>query len=470
MTSRSSLLDIIVAGVVSVPLRNFAEDVSAIVNYQFIDEIFHYPQFKVIEGGDYQTWDPKITTPPGLYYLTAAYTKLFNLDPTLENARHFNYIGGLVLTSLVYLIRQRSRAPGFTSTSIFLNPILALFYSLYYTDVWASTFVVAAYAVIVFKPYKSYILTAWISATLGLASLLFRQTNIAWCVFLLAVLIDDKVKDEDLYNYEHGHGDIVTFVKTALKNFGIVIPYAIVGALFLTFVYVNGGIALGDKEHHVVMPHLAQLCYCATFITIFTLPIWFSFDIFSDYITDNLFSVPALFFNAAWIPTLFMVIKNFTIIHPFVLADNRHYTFYIVRNFIIRSENSRLELIPVYHFSFYILYKLFIQNSNIGEKEKRSVASPMLFVFYLFATAVSVILSPLFEPRYYILPFIIFRLFVRPLDEPVFKQYYLKKYNTAIRYVGEVVWLWLWTQAIYTIFLRISFQWADIEELQRIIW
>lgn len=470
MSSISSLLDILAALASTVAIRKYFDDISAVVNYQFIDELFHYPQFHVIYEGDYHSWNPKITTPPGLYYLTMFLLKLLKLDPTLENARFINYLGGCVLVSLVYLIRQKVRSPGFTSASTVLNPLLTIFYSLYYTDVWSTTIIVAAYAVIVYRPFNSYIITAWLSAFIGLISLTFRQTNIAWCIFLLAIIIDDKIKDADLYKYQHGHGDFLTFMKTAVKSVSIVVPYAIVGGLFLCFVYVNGGVPLGDKDNHILVPHLAQLCYCATFITLFTVPIWFSFDIFNDYVTDNLFSSQALFFNAAWIPTLYVIVQNFTIIHPFLLADNRHYTFYLVRKFITRSESSRLELIPIYHFSFYVIYKLFIQSSNVGQKNNRSEASPILFIFYIFSTLVSVALSPLIEPRYYILPYLFFRLLVRPSDQPIFSNSYLKKYNTALRYIGEIVWLWFWTQTIYTIFLEYTFPWADLDTPQRIIW
>jgi hypothetical protein len=31
------------------------------------DEVFHVRQAQVYCSGDFQTWDPKITTPPGLY-------------------------------------------------------------------------------------------------------------------------------------------------------------------------------------------------------------------------------------------------------------------------------------------------------------------------------------------------------------------------------------------------------------------
>lgn len=474
MSLAETLLDSAVAGIVALPIRQFVEDVSTEVDYQFIDEVFHFPQFETINSGDFTTWDPKITTPPGLYYLSALYSKIFNVEPTLGNMRFFNFVGSIFLIAVLILIRFKSREPGFSTAAIYLNPLLSIFYSLYYTDVWATAIVVAAYGVIVWKPFNCYLATSILSAALGLLSLAFRQTNIAWCLFLLAVLIDSKAKDDNLYKYEEGFGDVITFVKVGVKNLAITVPYAVVGLLFLGFTYFNGGVALGDKENHVLVPHLAQLCYCVTFITVFTLPIWVSFDFLLGYVKANLLTVSGLVFNAAWIPLLTVVVQGFTIIHPFVLADNRHYTFYIVKNFIISSDTARFRLIPLYHFSFYVVFKLFQQNSNICRDKdnsfRRTAASPNTYYAFLLCTALSVCLSPLFEPRYYILPYIFFRLFVRPVASPVLNLSLLQHYNLQIRYAGEVLWLWFWSQAIYIVFLQFTFEWDDLTHLQRIIW
>lgn len=446
------LLDIVVTAIVGLPLQQFVLDVSEQVNYSFIDEIFHYPQFQTLLGGDYTTWNPKITTPPGLYYLTASYCKIFNLEGSLSDIRYFNYIGGILIGICAILIRNKIKNPGFASGIILLNPLLSLFYSLYYTDVWSSFFIIAALTVIIWKP-KGFVFTSVISSIICLISLTFRQTNIAWSLFLMIYLIDMRIKED-----KQDDSDVITFFKTSIKNFGILVPYAIVGALFMTFVYLNGGIALGDKENHILVPHLAQVCYCVTFLTVFSMPIWISIGTIFEYLTVNFLTLSGLIFNAAWIPILFMMIQGFTIIHPFILADNRHYVFYIVRNFIVRTETSRYELLPVYHFSFYIVYRLL---KNRG-----------MIVFYAFmgCMSISVMLSPLFEPRYYILPYIIFRLLAKPIEIPLLNLSVLHKHNTSIRYVGEILWLWFWTQALYIVFLQFTFSWDTEAELQRIIW
>lgn len=474
MSISETLLDITISGLAILPLQQFVEDVASQVNYQFIDEIFHYPQLKKIIRGDYTTWDPKITTPPGLYYLTALYSKLFNVECTLANMRYFNLIGGIYITILAILIRSKLSSPGFSSAAIFLNPLMTIFYSLYYTDIWASAMILTSLTIIVLRPMNNNYLTSALSAFFGLISLSFRQTNIMWCAFAATVLIDFICKDENQYKYEEGFEDFKTFVKTGFKNIVVLIPWILVGLAFIGFVYINGGVALGDKENHILVPHLAQLNYCVTFIALFTLPIWISVDSIISYFSDNFFNSKGLFFNAFWIPFLFNVIMNFTIIHPFVLADNRHFTFYIVKNFIIRTESSKFELIPIYHVSYYVIYKLFMENCNIDKTKnnnyKRTIASPNLLYSFFACTALSIVFSPLFEPRYYILPYIVFRIFVKPTDSPLLNFWIFKDYNLKIRYVGECLWLWFWTQAIYLIFLQFTFEWPDLPELQRVIW
>ncbi|KAL8483882.1 hypothetical protein ACS0TY_026534 [Phlomoides rotata] len=38
-----------------------------------MDEIFHVPQVQQYCRGNFGSWDPMITTPPGLYFLSLAY-------------------------------------------------------------------------------------------------------------------------------------------------------------------------------------------------------------------------------------------------------------------------------------------------------------------------------------------------------------------------------------------------------------
>merc|ERR1712037_344948 len=45
------------------------------------------------------------------------------------------------------------------------------------------------------------------------------------------------------------------------------------------------------------------------------------------------------------------LVVKFTLVHPYILADNRHYTFYVWRKFLAKSLAHRIALVPIYAFS-----------------------------------------------------------------------------------------------------------------------
>jgi alpha-1,2-glucosyltransferase len=143
--------------------------------------------------------------------------------------------------------------------------------------------------------------------------------------------------------------------------------------------------------------------------------------------------------------TTLIVIKYNTIIHPFTLADNRHYVFYIFRYSILRHPLIRYSLGPIYLICGYLAYltlcpqlitptpqsqtasqerktpKEIIKERRERESRARVVkeqpegpTTSFLLIFVL-STALSLITAPLVEPRYFIIPWVIWRLHVPPL-------------------------------------------------------
>ena len=80
---------------------------SKVVPYQFIDEKFHINQTITYLNGNWRQWDPKITTPPGLYVLGWIFHKM--VKPickswsTLTILRLVNLVGGIFILPLVVL-------------------------------------------------------------------------------------------------------------------------------------------------------------------------------------------------------------------------------------------------------------------------------------------------------------------------------------------------------------------------------
>lgn len=132
-----------------------------------------------------------------------------------------------------------------------------------------------------------------------------------------------------------------------------------------------------------------------------------------------------------------------TIIHPFTLADNRHYMFYVFRYTILRRKWVRYALVPAYVLCWSICWKTLggpqptydttdsgreVQEQQ-GTKGKKSgaksvkvkephtgaalsVEPPTLSaaLLWLLATALSLSTAPLVEPRYFIMPWVFWRL------------------------------------------------------------
>jgi alpha-1,2-glucosyltransferase len=110
-----------------------------------------------------------------------------------------------------------------------------------------------------------------------------------------------------------------------------------------------------------------------------------------------------------------------TIVHPFTLADNRHYVFYVFR--ILRQHWTLKYLAaPIYIVCGAITISssvaLPIDQLARSKKEHASKSNArfrqrMGFVLvWLVTTALSLITAPLVEPRYFIIPWTVWRISV----------------------------------------------------------
>ncbi|OWP02768.1 hypothetical protein B2J93_2527 [Marssonina coronariae] len=73
---RSFQVSVLVAYAALYGLANFwLGHVTKNVRGPYLDEVFHIPQAQAYCHGRYDVWDPKLTTPPGLYIFASAYAK-----------------------------------------------------------------------------------------------------------------------------------------------------------------------------------------------------------------------------------------------------------------------------------------------------------------------------------------------------------------------------------------------------------
>lgn len=113
--------------------------------------------------------------------------------------------------------------------------------------------------------------------------------------------------------------------------------------------------------------------------------------------------------------------------HPFVLSDNRHYVFYIWKRILFRHPAVSYLLAPVYlacwwawwirvgKSSFFRFWQLQRNEPwlNLSLGATQSLLQTLILPLSLIPTLVP---SPLLEPRYFIVPYILLRLQVPPYD------------------------------------------------------
>lgn len=132
-----------------------------------------------------------------------------------------------------------------------------------------------------------------------------------------------------------------------------------------------------------------------------------------------------------------------TVIHPYLLADNRHYTFYVFNRFYLRYEHARFAIIPVYIFGLSTIFSSI--DGSIGFK-----------IFFVLSTVLTLCLQSMIEVRYFLVPFLLLRL----NRNKVTKKWTVVELlvNLAINFVT------------FTIFFNTKVRWENFEEDQRIIW
>ena len=126
---------------------------------------------------------------------------------------------------------------------------------------------------------------------------------------------------------------IQTTTREIVKHF----PFVLIALLFCIFVFLNGGIVLGDRNAHKPILHLPQLFYFSSFILFRSLPILGSNIVknndrspFYQIATHKFMSLLILIFSL-------VCVKYFTYSYPYLLTDNRHFTFYLWRRWFIRN-------------------------------------------------------------------------------------------------------------------------------------
>jgi alpha-1,2-glucosyltransferase len=130
-------------------------------------------------------------------------------------------------------------------------------------------------------------------------------------------------------------------------------------------------------------------------------------------------------------------------VHPYLLADNRHYTFYVWNRFFGRYEHARFAAIPIYVFGLSTIFSSL--DGSIGFK-----------MFFVISTVLTLCLQKLIEIRYFLIPFLLLRL---------------NRSSVTKKWTFLELLVNLSLNAItFSIFFNTEIRWKDFEDVQRIIW
>lgn len=199
-------------------LHLWLNQVCEIVPEPYLDEVFHIPQAQRYWAGSWRSWDPKITTPPGLYIYSYLFAKVFAIrgDSELGVRRLRTSVEVLLMVAPAAWLRCHPRYHKYkrwsptmfahvihSNLNIMLCPLLFFFSALYYTDVLSAFVVIEAYRWYVYldadQGRDSYLLSRLstrarsmlcklVIFSVGLFGMLVRQTNVFWVAVFLGGL------------------------------------------------------------------------------------------------------------------------------------------------------------------------------------------------------------------------------------------------------------------------------------------
>lgn len=418
-----------------------------------VDEEFHLPLGISYCKFNFFVWDPKVTTLPGLYLVSALFMGPLKLC-TIYWMRFVSLVCSIFNIILFYkLFRKYERNEWgniLSSITLALLPPLYFFSNFYYTDVVSMTMILS---MIIANEKKHH----YLAAIFGLFSVICRQTNVVWVGLIAArYILTELYSFTKLRQQEKGvpAKDLFTFFRRVIKrplkvleNSNIqfwldTLSYLATLGTFVLFIKINGSIVVGDKSAHEATIHIPQLFYFSIFCLVFAWP-HFVGEVL-NFITFTKRNKLLIFIL---IIICFLIVYANTLVHPYMLADNRHYIFYIWNRFYGKYALFKYTIIPVYIFAWYVIIKSLYSKHDIS-----------FLALYLLCTTAVLITQKLIEVRYFFIPYILFRLRIKTNTNSVF--------NIVLEFVTYLVV----NSITLNLFFTKTIIWPEYEDPQRLIW
>lgn len=337
------------------------------------DEVFHAKQIELFLQGESVRLEQLTVLP--IYHLVISTTAQAVGATDLPSWRLLSFLGSLLLLPAFYLLCRRTcPAEAVRRTALLAClPLLYPFFFLLYLDAWALLF-------ILFAIERALANRAATSAGSALLAIVLRQPSVCWLP--LAWLLQALGNSGTLWPKD---GFLPALRRT--------LPYGIVALLFLVFIWWNGGVAVGDQTAHPVSFHLGNLYFM---LLVFFL-VWLPWHLLRLPAIWRMIQQHRLLTVFGLLGGLALFWTTFSNPHPYNQAD---YGFYL--------RNQLLALLthePIWRAAAF---------GAIAWSVLSLLATPLAqkrFYWLYPLAAVSVLVLPLIEQRYYLVPLVLWLAF-----------------------------------------------------------
>jgi alpha-1,2-glucosyltransferase len=333
----------------------------------YVDEYVHYRQIAKYFNGNFQQ-ESQLTTLPGYHALMAALAIICNK----LNVTFFRIISVIIasitiacFSKLYHKINAKMDLPKVLAFA--LLPIIFPLYFLIYTDILSLLLFILSLLTGLNKRYR-------LSALLGIFNLVVRQNTIFWYIFTFVVVY---LTNYPIPSWEH--------FRAYLKKSWLFITGIL---LFIAFVLVNKGVAVGDRNMHPGNSiYLGNIFFFLATLGLLVFPLK---PVRLDQISGKRYLIIASIF----IPYCFF----FEVTHPYNLIGTDFFIRNAVLNFVTTSALIKVVFFIPIAAGLLVLFRFSDTNPNI------------FWPFVVFGT-MSLLPSWLIEQRYYFIHFAVVFLY-----------------------------------------------------------
>lgn len=217
------------------------------------DENVHLAQIGKFMEGETEIL-PELTVIPVYHAVVAVILKVMGAS-SIGEARLISFLGAALSIWIFYLLTARlcPRDRLLRTAQFCFLPILFPLLFLVYTDVWAL-------AMILLAVERALANKVGLSAIAAGAAICLRQPNLVWAVFVWLLFF---VRRESCPRYS---------LRAAVEWLFETWPFVVLFGIFGVFVCLNGGVAIGDRDQHEVTVNLANVWFFLLLFSLLFLP------------------------------------------------------------------------------------------------------------------------------------------------------------------------------------------------------